>query len=1372
MEELAKLIKTLVKSNAETAEEMRSLMKVVAEQGQQKVVGQSYVPPESTGPIEQCRALEALSNMIEPFAYCEESGLTFEAWYNRFRGVIAVGAANFDEKAKVELILMKLETGANALYRQLIAPADPSSISFDDTISKLSDLFKKKTSLLRTRWDCLNLQRRSGEDLAAYGARVNQATVDFKLKDLSEEQFKILIFILGLQDNTEKSIRTHLLNMQDKADAKGVTLQSMIVEAERIMQIQRDCSIGGLGDSVHLVQAPQRQKFTRSHRNSPKKTPSAPTNIPRTPCWQCGALHFVKDCPFGSHNCSRCHRVGHKEGYCAALGNNRKKGGSSHHVKIVQLAVNQSSDRQHQKRLYVDVLLNNVKITLQLDTGSDITILSQETWQAIGSPPLSSTSCRPVDCQGNAIKVHGEVLLAPLLNGRTITERCIVADCSGDLFGLEWINKFGLGTLPMRSFCNQISLGKQQPLDPVKFVHYLQENFAAVFSKTLGKCGQFEATLRLKENARPVFRQKRPVPYHTMALVSEELERLEQSGIISPVDFSLFAAPIVVVKKANGSVRICGDYSTGLNDVLEPHEYPIPTPEQIFASLANAKLFTQLDLSDAYLQIGVDEESKKLLTIHTHKGLFNFNRLCPGVKPAAGIFQQTMETILAGIEGLIIYFDDILIASPSMATHQPSVIAVLERLKQFNLRLRFEKCHFIQQEVRYLGVIVDSRGQRPDPAKVEAIISMPPPENLSQARSFLGAVGFYGRFIPSMSTLRAPIDRLMRKDVPFDWDRSCQEAFEKFKEILLSDLLLTHYDPSLPIMIAADASSTGIGCVAYHTYGDQSMKAFYHTSRRLTPAEQKYSQIEKEGLGIVFGVKKFHKYLWGRRFTIFTDHRPLLTIFSNSKGVPMHTANRLQRWAIILMGYDFDIKFIGTDDFGHADVLSRLIAEQPRSHEDFVIAQLMAEEETHIIANDFKKFASISFDDIRAATAADDTLQRIVDFIVNGWPPKSRIHSRDVLHFYNLKGELQVTHDVILYRDRTVVPGCFRQRVLAVLHEAHPGVCRMKRLARCYVFWPGIDADIESLVGSCLPCQHAQKAPTRVPLSSWPTPTRPWYRAHADFAGPINGKWYLVVVDAYSKWPEIFTMTTTTAVATISAFQEMTARHGCMEKLVTDNGPQWSSVPFKEFCRKEAIEHLTTAPYMPMSNGQAERFVDTFKRTTSKYQRLDQEAVQRFLRAYRSTPNERAPYGLSPAELIYGRRIRLPIAALLPPPPPAPAEVDDKMEEDYNRKHGATQRHFKEGDGVIYKNANTKWRQGRVIEQVGKVMYTVLVEGRVIRAHANQIRAVPEPQTEVYLFDDPVGPPAEQPTEATPIKKRNWRAVERDSPVQLRPRRK
>lgn len=213
-------------------------------------------------------------------------------------------------------------------------------------------------------------------------------------------------------------------------------------------------------------------------------------------------------------------------------------------------------------------------------------------------------------------------------------------------------------------------------------------------------------------------------------------------------------------------------------------------------------------------------------------------------------------------------------------------------------------------------------------------------------------------------------------------------------------------------------------------------------------------------------------------------------------------------------------------------------------------------------------------------------------------------------------------------------------------------------------------------MSSCAPRLQALKAPTKTCLSAWPTPTRPWYRAHADFAGPINGRWYLIVIDAYSKWPEIYTMTTTTAAATINAFRDAFGRHGCFEKLVTDNGPQFTSIQFASFCAVEAVEHLTTAPYMPMSNGLAERFVDTFKRTTSKYKILDEEAVQRFLRSYRSTPNERAPFGKSPAELIYNRRMRLPISALLPPADEQTLERDTTMESNFSVKHGARERSF------------------------------------------------------------------------------------------------
>ena len=241
--ELKALIKTLVESQGQQikalTDHMESLVATV-QHSEAKVVQKPDPTVSANGAVEQCRALEALSNMLETFVYDEENGITFESWYNRFRGVITVGGAGLDDKARVELVLMRLETSANALYRYSIAPQDPSAFSFDDTISKLKTLFNKKISLLRTRWNCLNIQRRADEDLSAYGARVNQEAVNFDLKGLTEEQFKVLIFILGLQDASDKTIRTRMLNMQDKKDGAEVTLQSMIVEAERILQIKRE----------------------------------------------------------------------------------------------------------------------------------------------------------------------------------------------------------------------------------------------------------------------------------------------------------------------------------------------------------------------------------------------------------------------------------------------------------------------------------------------------------------------------------------------------------------------------------------------------------------------------------------------------------------------------------------------------------------------------------------------------------------------------------------------------------------------------------------------------------------------------------------------------------------------------------------------------------------------------------------------------------------------------------------------------------------------------------------------------------------------------------------------------------------------------
>lgn len=185
---------------------------------------------------------------------------------------------------------------------------------------------------------------------------------------------------------------------------------------------------------------------------------------------------------------------------------------------------------------------------------------------------------------------------------------------------------------------------------------------------------------------------------------------------------------------------------------------------------------------------------------------------------------------------------------------------------------------------------------------------MPPPTDVSGVRSFLGAINYYGKFVPNMRMLRYPIDKLLKEDAKFVWDSECQKAFEKFKQILTSGLLLTHYDPKQEIIVSADASSVGLGATISHKFPDGSVKVVQHASRALTKAEQNYSQPDREGLAIVFAVTKFHKMIFGRRFLLQTDHAPLLRIFGSKKGIPVYTANRLQRFALNLLLYDFSIQ--------------------------------------------------------------------------------------------------------------------------------------------------------------------------------------------------------------------------------------------------------------------------------------------------------------------------------------------------------------------------------------------------------------------------------------------------------------------------------
>ncbi|EYC28568.1 hypothetical protein Y032_0007g3292 [Ancylostoma ceylanicum] len=627
------------------------------------------------------------------------------------------------------------------------------------------------------------------------------------------------------------------------------------------------------------------------------------------------------------------------------------------------------------------------------------------------------------------------------------------------------------------------------------------------------------------------------------------------ADVLSPIDHSEWAAPIVAVQKKNGSIRLCADYSTGLNDALEQHQHPLPTPDDIFAKLNGGRYFSQLDLAEAYLQLEMDEDSRPLLTINTHRGLYRLNRLPFGVKPAPGIFQQYIDALIAGLDGTAAYLDDIIVTGRTIDEHNTRLNAVFQRIHDYGFRVRLEKCAFLQTEINYLGFVINAEGRRSDPKKIEAIHKMPHPKDVSQLRAFLGLVNFYGTFIKDLHNFRAPLDALTKKAAVYTWTPECQSSFDRIKATLKSDLLLTHFNPGLPIIVAADVSNYGIGVVLSHRSPNGSEKAKYHASRALTSTQQKYSQIEKEALALIFAVQKFHRFVHGRHFTLRTDHKPLLAIFGSKKGVPVYSANCLQRWATTLLNYNFTIEYVNTKDFGQADALSRLIATQPSEPEDYVIAAVDAD-----VAAEFTDNCShlpLSAETIRTATAADRILRQVIDYTRSGrWPKIDR--NSPLWHYYNRRDTFATTNDCLLTANRIVIPKSLHRRVLASLHKAHPGQPIMKMLARSYVYWPSVDADIESLVRNCTTCAMVAKNPIKAELHSWPKPTAPWTRIHADFAGPLDGKYYLVIVDAFSKWPEIVQMNCISTDSAIPAESHTSAHRRSTRKVMDKPNALWT----------------------------------------------------------------------------------------------------------------------------------------------------------------------------------------------------------------------
>uniref|UniRef100_A0A8C5QHQ9 ribonuclease H n=1 Tax=Leptobrachium leishanense TaxID=445787 RepID=A0A8C5QHQ9_9ANUR len=414
------------------------------------------------------------------------------------------------------------------------------------------------------------------------------------------------------------------------------------------------------------------------------------------------------------------------------------------------------------------------------------------------------------------------------------------------LFGRDWITHLGMPHI--KNPCNTLTVPSGHDDG---WVESLKQRFPEVFVDELGKIKNDCVRLKLKPDAHPRFFKARTVPFALRAGVDAELIRLEEQGVISKVERSAWASPIVPVKKSNGELGICGDFCMVLNSQLEVDQYPLPRVDDIFASLAGGQKFTKIDLRQAYLQFEVHPSSRKYLTINTHRGLYEYNRMVFGIASAPAIWQRKMDDILADIPFTQCLLDDMLITGRTDQEHKQNVELVLQRLQDQGLKVNLTKCKFMVPKLEFCGHLVDAEGIHTAEDKVDALVKAPAPTSVHQLRSYLGLLNYYNKFLPDLAHTLFPLHKLLEKHSRWDWSAKCQHAFESSKRKLLASRMLVHYDRQKPLTLACDASPYGLGAVLSHILPDGSEKPVAFASRSLTKTESNYSQFDNSQISLL-----------------------------------------------------------------------------------------------------------------------------------------------------------------------------------------------------------------------------------------------------------------------------------------------------------------------------------------------------------------------------------------------------------------------------------------------------------------------------------------------------------------------------------------
>ena len=657
----------------------------------------------------------------------------------------------------------------------------------------------------------------------------------------------------------------------------------------------------------------------------------------------------------------------------------------------------------------------------------------------------------------------------------------------------------------------------------------VESTYADIF-QGLGKFPGEPYKLRLKPDAVPAKLRPRRVPVHLQDAFHEEIERLVKIDVLEKVteptewvnsfvivekviDSSNAHSPNHVIKK---SICLCID-PKDLNEALEREPYYSRSIDELISMFAGAKVFTIVDMDKGYWQVVLHPESRKLTCMAFDIGRYQFKRLPMGSKVASDIFQRMLDSVYIGLPGVTGIADDMVIFGRNEEEHDRNLILFLETTRKNGLVLNKKKLQFKKEEVSFFGHRWNSTGISPDPKKTESILKMQFPPDKETMHSFLGLVNFLNRYTPKLAELCSPLRKLILKDSHYSPGDPEHAAFDAIKAEFKKKIILPYFDRNKETILQTDVSKKGFGAVIL-----QEEQPIYYASRALTSAEKNYQNLEREAQAAVWGMEKFHYFLYCRKFILQTDQKPLVSIFRKHM---IDVCPRIQRITIRAWQYDFVPQHIPGRINVIADSLSRVT---PLEFQD-------SNAEKDILAVNFLQYSSIEErerDEVLHETNKDKELQSLKHYISTGWPAKRSQIPVSLHPYWNFRDELTVESGILMKNSKVLIPETLKQKYLKQIHQGHQGIEACRSRAREFVFWVNINSDLKEMVEKCDICQSQQNSTTSVQKYVSEVPPHPWHTLGSDlfYFQRID---FLVVVDYFSKYLIVRKLPSSTSSAVI-----------------------------------------------------------------------------------------------------------------------------------------------------------------------------------------------------------------------------------------------